>query len=398
MAAWHRKEIEALMRIVHIAVGKVNPDSMNGVSKVVHWMATSQFRQGHDVEVWGLTTSRTPSTRSREYKLRLFPMTRLRVTLGRELKVALGCLEPDTWVHFHSVFTPEFPAISRLLKTRGIAYSVTPHGIYASSGLKKSPWKKRLWIAVREARHLRNAAWIQAVGASEIEDIRRIAPRTRVVLIPNGQEPLPAYERVVPASVERPLIGFCGRLATQQKGLDYLIEGFADYRAKGGKGELWLIGDGGDRSELEKLAAQSGGQPQVRFLGEKHGEEKLNMLANLDAFIHSSRWEGLPMSCLEAASLGKPLLISRETNLAKFIEKSGAGLVLDETSAAGVERALKRVQRLYEDNTLEQMGENARLLIEREFSWEENARSFVAAIAAARRTIERISCGSFSGV
>jgi glycosyltransferase involved in cell wall biosynthesis len=89
------------------------------------------------------------------------------------------------------------------------------------------------------------------------------------------------------------------------------------------------------------------------------------------------------MACLEAASLGIPLLVSRETNLAEFVEQSGAGLVLDETSAAGVQRALERVQRLYENNQLKQLGENARLLIENEFNWEENARSFVAAIAAA---------------
>ncbi len=370
------------MRIVHIVVGKVNPDSLNGVSKVVHWMATSQLRQGHDVEVWGLTTSKTPSTRPREYKLRIFQMTRLRVTLGRELKAAIAQLESGTWVHFHSVFAPEFPAIARLLKMRGISYSITPHGGYTSGDLRKSRWKKRIYLAIREVKYMRNASWIQAIGASEIEGIRRLASETRVVLIPNCQEPIPARVSAAPVTVEHPLIGYCGRLATQQKGLDYLIDGFSAYKAKGGKGELWLIGDGGDRAEIEKLVVQNRVQRHVRFLGEKHGEEKLNLLASLDAFVHSSRWEGLPMGCLEAAALGRPLVVSRETNLAKFVEQSEAGLVLDETSAAGVARVLELVQRLYEDNRLQQMGNNARSLIERELSWEENARSFVAAIAA----------------
>lgn len=89
------------------------------------------------------------------------------------------------------------------------------------------------------------------------------------------------------------------------------------------------------------------------------------------------------MACLEAAAMGKPLLVSRETNLAEYVERSGAGLVLDETSAAGVERALESVQRLYEGGQLQEMGEKARLLVETEFSWERNARSFVAAIRAA---------------
>jgi hypothetical protein len=57
-------------------------------------------------------------------------------------------------------------------------------------------------------------------------------------------------------------------------------------------------------------------------------------------------------------------------------------LVLDELSAAGVQRVLERVQQLYEDNQLQKMGENARVLIENELRWEKNARSFIAAIAA----------------
>ena len=93
------------------------------------------------------------------------------------------------------------------------------------------------------------------------------------------------------------------------------------------------------------------------------------------------------MACLEAASLGKPLLVSHGTNLAEYVERSGAGLVLDETSAAGVARALERVDRLYENNQLQQMGENSRLLVEKEFSWEENARCFVAAVRAAGNAV-----------
>jgi formate-dependent phosphoribosylglycinamide formyltransferase (GAR transformylase) len=49
-------------------------------------------------------------------------------------------------------------------------------------------------------------------------------------------------------------------------------------------------------------------------------------------------------------------------------------------------RALESVQQLYEDNQLQQMGENSRLLVEKEFRWEENARNLVAAIRAAGAT------------
>jgi len=375
------------MRIVHILQGKANPESLNGVNKAVHWMATYQLRQGHDVEVWGLVSRMNLPPHSREYALRLFPVTQLRVTLGREIKAALRGLEPGTWVHFHSVFIPEYPTIAQLLKKRGLTYSISPHNGYTPGVFNKNPWKKRLYFILREAKYLRNAAWVHVLSETEARDVLRIAPKTRTVLISYGQELLTARADALSASAERPLIGFCGRLARHVKGLDYLLDGFLAYKAGGGSGDLWLIGDGEDRAELEKQVAESGVQSHVRFFGAKHGEEKLNLIAAFDVFIHCSRWEGLPTACLEAAALARPLLVSRETNLAGYVERSGAGLVLDETSAAGVEHALQIVQRLYEENRLQQMGDNSRLLADTEFRWENNASSFVAAITAARHAV-----------
>ena len=368
------------MRIIHILPGKANPDTPNGVNKAVHWMATSQARQGHEVEVWGLVSRMNLPPHEREYALRLFPVTPLRFTLSRPLKLALRQLEAGAWVHFHSVYIPEFPSIARLLQKRGLRYSITPHNGYAPGVFRKDPIKKHLYVFLREAKYLRNAAWIHAIGESEVADDLRIAPRARVVLIPVGQELLEARSGAEPAHAEHPLIGFCGRLDMHVKGLDYLLEGFAAYKAKGGEGELWLIGDGGDRALLERKAAESGAP--VRFLGVRYGEEKLRLLSSVDLFIHCSRWEGLPTACLEAAALGRPLLVGRETNLAGYVERSGAGLVLEETSAAGVERALERVQNLYQSRQLPAMGAKARRMIEDEFQWEKNARSFIAAIQA----------------
>jgi glycosyltransferase involved in cell wall biosynthesis len=182
---------------------------------------------------------------------------------------------------------------------------------------------------------------------------------------------------------EHPVIGYCGRLDMQTKGLDHLINGFSIYKLEGGRGQLWMVGDGADRAAVERMATDGGVQSDVKFFGSMSGTAKLRVLSNFDAFIHTSRREALPTACLEAASLGTPLVVSRETNLADCVEEAGAGLALDETSAGGVSRALGRVQALYHDNQLQSMGRNAQLLIEKQFSWEENARSFVAAIEAA---------------
>jgi glycosyltransferase involved in cell wall biosynthesis len=371
------------MRIVHIHQGKLNPDALNGVSKAGHWMATYQSRLGHDVEVWGLSKSLDLKPRSREYTMRLFPLTRSRWILSSELKAAVELLEPTTWVQLHSVFCPEFPGITGMLRRRNVLYGVTPHGGYSLGVMRKNRFPKWLYVALRERRYLCGAAWVQATGASEVADIRSMAPEVRVELIPNGQTVDFIDGCCAPrVACERPVVGYCGRLAIGQKGLDFLLHGFESYKAKGGRGQLWLIGDGSDRKAVERMAMDGGGK-DVRFFGALTGASKLEIIANFDVFIHSSRWEGMPTACLEAAAVGKPLLVSRETNLAEYVERSGAGLVLDETSAAGVARALDRAQQFQDEGQLCEMGENARRLIVEEFSWEENARRFIAAVESA---------------
>ena len=43
------------MEIIHLILGKANPERMNGVNKVVHEMATNQVQRGYLVQVWGIT-------------------------------------------------------------------------------------------------------------------------------------------------------------------------------------------------------------------------------------------------------------------------------------------------------------------------------------------------------
>lgn len=97
-----------------------------------------------------------------------------------------------------------------------------------------------------------------------------------------------------------------GRLAIKQKGLDLLISGFSEYRAAGGSGKLWLVGEGPDKCILEDMCEHNNIKNEVRFLGVKFGEEKIRVISRMDVFVHTSRWDGIPMSVLEAAGLSKP--------------------------------------------------------------------------------------------
>ena len=81
------------MKIIHLVLGKANPDRMNGVNKVAHNLAAFQFRRGHDVEIWGITPTPEDVPRDREYPIRLFKRARFRFTLGAALAKAIDALD-----------------------------------------------------------------------------------------------------------------------------------------------------------------------------------------------------------------------------------------------------------------------------------------------------------------
>jgi len=367
------------MKIVHILKGKANPHTMNGVNKVVHHLATEQQRLGVTVEVWGITGNPDIVRHQHEYPLRLFIAKKNRFVLDKTLQATIRLLPPDAIVHFHSVFLPELYAVSRKLRQKGLPWVLSPHSGYSPQGIQKNRLAKLAYMALFEKWLINGARKLHAIGESEMRDLQRFASEKSVVLVPNGQD----FESirfqpidVVPPQA-RPLFGFCGRLAKEHKGLDLLIEGFAHYKQKDGSGELWLVGDGPDKDDLEALVRSKGLSKSVYFLGPMFGEQKLAHLSQFDIFVHTSRWEGMPMAVLEAAALGKPVLISKETNMGDFVMKYENGIVLSKNTTEEITGALWKFEEMSQRFGLKTLGTKSVELIEKEFGWENIARRMV---------------------
>lgn len=95
----------------------------------------------------------------------------------------------------------------------------------------------------------------------------------------------------------------CGRLDFQ-KGFDILIDSMALANLK--KVSLIIIGDGILRQELEQKTNSLGLENKVSFLGFKDNPYPYFKCA--DAFILSSRFEGMPNVVLESIVLGTPVI------------------------------------------------------------------------------------------
>ncbi len=358
------------MKIIHLVLGKANPHRMNGVNKVAHHHAEYLHKLGYDVEIWGITNSPSAPVVEREVKTRLFRSQYYIRGLDPSLMMAIEqCKEPVLF-HIHGALIREFYLITKILQEKNIAYVYTPHGAFNEVALRKNNWVKKWYIDSYEKFILKNAKKVHFLGKSEFDHISKIVQLDNKIIIPNGQclQELDFKFQELQQNIH-PVFGFCGRLDSYYKGLDLLIESFAAYVNNQGNGILWLIGDSTERKNLEQKVIAHNISNRVVFYGAKYGDEKLNLIANMDVFVHPSRSEGSPTAVLEAAALARPLLVSTGTNVGELVDKYNCGIHIKELNTESISKALHDFEKLYHQNILKQQGENATVMVKENFDW-----------------------------
>ncbi|APW66221.1 hypothetical protein LPB137_10380 [Poseidonibacter parvus] len=359
-----------MIKIVHIVLGKANPNRMNGVNKVVHNLASTQVRLGHQVIVIGLTNSFDEDhTIKRNYSLNLY--TRKKYFLDNKLVEDIKKFDKNTIFHIHGGFIIDFYSISKMLYNLNHRYIFTSHGAYNKEAMNKRSLIKNIFFNLFDKKILERAWKVQFLGKSEYLHIDNLTTKINKVLIPNGQnlDEL-KFDFYQINSKNKPIFGFVGRIDSHTKGLDLLLKAFNIYKKEKGSGELWIVGDGPDLNDLKKVSEINNLANSVVFYGSKFGNEKLNLLSNMDVFVHTSRFEGFPMAVLEAAGLRKPLLISKETNFENYVEEFNCGLILKENNSNEIKDKLHQFQNILLSDELHIMGEKSYQMIKQHFSWE----------------------------
>lgn len=368
------------MKIIHLVLGKANPQRMNGVNKVAHNLATTQTKLGHDVTLWGITKTHIENWPPRNYKTRLFKHTNNKLNVDSDFEKAIAALpKNDIAIHIHGAFITEFYHIAKLLKQQNIPFTYTAHGALGPNAMKRNALVKKIYFHLFEHFILKNAKVVHLLGKSEEDHVAKLLPNlTNIHTIPNGQN-LEAIPKITIDKSKRkhPIFGFLGRLDKNHKGLDLMLDGFALYVKMGGNGTLEFVGNGVDMDFLQNKTQELQLHDKITFHGAKYGDEKFDYVANFDVFLHTSRMEGFPTAVLEAAALGLPCITSEATNINDYIRKYDAGYALPENTPTCIGETMLAAEKAMHDKTLNEKGANALKMVHSEFTWEKVAEALV---------------------
>ena len=359
------------MEIIHIVLGKANPERMNGVNKVVHQLATKQTEFGENVSVWGITKNLDNNYGDRNYKTELFLKKVNPFFISRFLKESILAKKNKAVFHFHGGWIPVFYTLSKLLYKNNIAFVYTPHGAYNTIAMQRSSWRKKIYFSLFEKKLLENSTKIHCIGKSEVTGLDRIFKNNKCILLPYG------YENNTVVLVEKSnnaeiIFGFIGRLDIYTKGLDTLLEAFQKFQIKVPDSKLWIIGDSPEKVLLEKQLKGKAFAQNVILFGSKFGEEKNDLLKKIDVFVHPSRNEGLPLSVIEAASFGKPCIVTDATNIGQLIVNNHAGRTIYIQSSNLLENAMSDLFSCWKNpNDFIEIQHNAIKMVHENYNWKQ---------------------------
>jgi glycogen(starch) synthase len=212
---------------------------------------------------------------------------------------------PGEWVRLlrsHDVvihFNVSLRAVWPLLLVRR-PFVAVHHGFYIVDRSGRRDWKEKLklWIARRATRNVAvSEAIARAIGI-------------RAAIIPNPYDPAVFFS--TPQLMRSRDLIFVGRLVSD-KGVDGLLRALALVRDRDLRPGLTIVGDGPERSLLEKLVEELGLNDQVRFTGSKSPRDIADLFRQHTILVVPSLWEepfgvvaleGIASGCAVIASKG----------------------------------------------------------------------------------------------
>lgn len=319
------------MKISHI----VDSMEIGGAETLVSQMCHLQREQGHDPCVYAVAKLGELGEQLRKDGFVVETNVGLHLTdATRNFYRLFKASRPDV-VHIHNP-TPTIYAAMAARMTGVLSIVSTRHSLVAPPRGKVAELKYRI------AAHF--CDWVVGICDATVSNLKAIrsAPARKIVRIYNGTNPLQrAPKEEWPQKTGFTLV-YVGRIEPV-KNHALLLRAFDAALKQMPELRLWMVGDGSERTAMECLAAELSIAAQVTFWGQQLDVAPFFSAAN--AFIMSSRSEGLPVSLLQAFSLGLPAIVTNVGGMTEAVKLAQAGFTVSATDPGEMAAAILQMAR-----------------------------------------------------
>lgn len=343
-----------------------------GLERYAHAILSRLAARGHEVRVLAFTKEGTASgpldgvqVERRAPAVRL-GNTPLHPSFAREVRRELRRHRPDVVLAHTPVPFPAEMAY-RAARREGVPFAVTYHAGRLRGSTPLLDGLAAVDRATLERAMLQGSRGLIAV-TPYVRDRALARQADRVTVVPPGVD----HVRYKPNGLRRSGAGilFVGPLDSSYrwKGVDVLMEAFAQVRAKRPDATLTLVGRGDRAAEFQRKAAADSA---LRVLGRLSDPDIIREYrrAAVLALPSTTDAESFGMVLAEANSCGAPVVASRVGGIPCFVREGDNGLLANPGDADDLARALLYVIEHPKEARL--MGQRGRRRVVAEHDWDD---------------------------
>lgn len=168
------------------------------------------------------------------------------------------------------------------------------------------------------------------------------------------------------------VVGNIGRL-TEQKGFEYYIRALPKVHKSHPEVHFLIIGTGELEQKLRDLSKQLGVENEVHFLG--YHSDIQNLISQVDLVVLSSLWEGLPLTPIEAFSVGKTVVATAVDGTVEIVEDGKNGFLVEPRKPEQIaEKVIWMIEHPHEKKRMEQEAQKG---YEQNFSMERLSKAYI---------------------
>jgi glycosyltransferase involved in cell wall biosynthesis len=208
-------------------------------------------------------------------------------------------------------------------------------------------------------------------------------PPERIFVAPNAAAPRPEHplpDRAPDYGSDGPVVLFVGRLQGRKR-VDHLLRACAMLPEGSPKPQMWIVGNGPARADLETLAGQV--YPQARFFGPQEGDDLAELFEKADLFVLPGTG-GLAVQ--QAMAYGLPVIVGEADGTQSDLVRSTNGWALPPGDMPALVQTL--AEALSDPARLRSMGAASYRIVSNEINLEHMVDVFARAIASVHRSGE----------